>query len=320
MLAMRMLALKALGPLTLALVAGSAVEGRAVAVQEPAVEPAVLSAALERAVESGAPAYHLRVDCPGASGVRSLELFPSGVAIWDLETQVVLPVEPRLGLLQQLRESGFVDLRPQYGGRQTAGVGAGEGAVRVICRIDLEIEGLRRSAVQLAEGEQSAELLRLANALLDRVAPLGGAGVRPGDLAQGVGMLARGELRPPGFELRFFELAADRASGSILRVTGDELSVQPYAPGREVGAATAIELGGERFGELARALVDSGFWDLPVNLWSDDQIEIEVRVLDHRRTVYARTFSRLSPDALGEAQQRFDRLVEHLRTVRGLGQ
>lgn len=278
-------------------------------------DAAALASALERVRAQSPRAYHLRVDCAGEPGVRSVEVFPSGVAIWDLRTQVTLPDATRRELLDALVVADYPSLAPQYGGRRAPS--EPKAALRVVCRIEIELEGVRGSSIQLAEGEQSARLRELANELLDRVAPHAAQGVRAEGVADGLRKLAQGVLRPEGFELRFLELSGQGAdaTGSILRVRGRELSVQPYAPGREIGEPVGRELDPAEWSDLLEALVGADFSVLPVNLWSERQLELEVRMLDHGHTVYARPFARLSRERPVAAQGRFDRLADAVRAL-----
>ncbi|HVS14295.1 MAG TPA: hypothetical protein VMV46_10240 [Thermoanaerobaculia bacterium] len=303
----------------LALIATAAPRADAQIAGEPR-DPAAISSALRAARDAPAPAYRLRVDCAGDRGVRSVEVFPSGVAIWDLRTQVALPEATRRALVRQLDEGGFAALEPRYGGKPEKDDRDGEpaAALRVVCRVELELETLRASSIQLADGEQSAALAELANALLDSVAPLAREGVRADSLEQGLQKLSSGELRPEGFELRFVELPRRDAeiSGSILHVAHRTATRRTYAPGAELGSPASVDLEDGSFRALIGAIAAADLSSLPVNLWAEDQLELEVRVLGHGRSVYARPFSRLAPGTHGEAQQRFDRLIETLRALR----
>jgi hypothetical protein len=277
----------------------------------------LLSSRLEQAREEASPsAFRLRVNCRGERGARTVEVFPSGVAVWDLRTQVVLDEGTRRDLLDLLAERGFPALEPQYGGRLDPA--RPQAAVRVVCRVALELDGLDKSSIQLAEGEQSAQLHALANDLLDRVAAHAPKGVTARDLADGLQKLALGALLPEGFELRFLDLpaAGGETAGVILRVQADVLSLQPYAPGHEVGEAVSRHLVEDELPSLVETLVQADFAALPVNLWSDDQLEIEVRVLGHGRTIYARPFSRLAGERPVVAQERLAQLVAVLRSLR----
>jgi hypothetical protein len=279
-------------------------------------EPSALARTIAAARDAGPGPFDLRVDSTGAVGHRSLEVFPSGVAIWNGRAQLRLAPAQRSALLEALLAGGFPSLEPSYGGRP--GAAPERAALRVVRRVVLEIGGLSASSVQLAEGEQSTKLERLAEGLLDLVAPLAGDGVTADDLGNGLAKLATGVLAPETFTLRFVELPppGSEAAGSILRVSQGTATRQSYTPGREIGEPVSQDLSDEQLGALVAALRAAGLSTLPVNLWSDDHLELELTVLEHRQSLVARPFSRLSPEALGEAQQRFEKLVAALQDVR----
>jgi hypothetical protein len=266
-----------------------------------------LGEAIERARAAGGGAFRLSVECRGDAGLRSLEVFPSGVAIINRASQVALAGETRAAVLEILAAHRFASLAERYGGRPEAQ----HGPLRVSCRVALEIGGLAKSSVQFADGEQSAALAAVAAALLDRVAPLAKDGVTAADLAEGLAKLASGALAPEAFELRFVRLPADGTGGpgSVLRVAGREVTKRAYEPGREIGAPESRDLERERFAALASALVEARPAELPVNLWSDEYLELEIGVLQHRRTILARRFGRLGPASDAAARERFRSLV-----------
>ncbi len=286
------------------------------AARSEAPEPSALAGALAAACDAGPGAFGLRVDSTGAAGHRSLEVFPSGVAIWNGRAQLRLAPALRSALLEALLAGGFPSLEPSYGGRPEA---APEGAaLRVVRRITLEVGGLSASSVQLAEGEQSPKLERLAEALLDLVAPLAKDGTTADDLGDGLAKVAAGVLAPETFTLRFVELPppGSETAGAILRVSQGTATRQSYAPGREIGKPVSQDLSDEQLDALLAALRAAELSTLPVNLWSDAHLELELAVLEHRRTLVARPFGRLSPESLGETQQRFDKLVAALQDLR----
>ena len=277
-------------------------------------EPGLVRA-LEAARDAPAGPFRLRVDCADEEGFRSLEVFPSGVAIWNGRVQVQPAIAVRVALLETLIRRDFSSLEASYGGRE--GPGSPQGALRIVCRVVVDIDGLHKSSVQLADGEQSPELGALAGELLDQVAPLAAAGVIADDLGDGLAKVEAGTLAPETFALRFVQLPAPGGdgTGSILRIEDGVLSRQPYAPGRAVGEAVTVDLEGSDLAALVAAIRKADPETLPVNLWSEGYLEIEVRVLQHRRTTMARPFSRLEGRQGSEPQQRFDRLVAALRKV-----
>lgn len=275
-----------------------------------------LEAALKRARQSPEVSFRLGVLCSNRDTVRRMEVYRGGTAVWDGRVQVALPRGVRSALLDDLLARGFDALRPSYGGKPAPD--GPTAALRVTCRIVLAVEGVEKSSVQLAYGEQSRELAELANALLDRVQPLAARGVTAQDLADGLAKIAEGTLAPELLAVRFLELPPDSPAtpGSILRIEEGRLSHRAYAPGREIGPETTRDLPAARVRELAAALRQIGLDGLPLNISAESQIEVEVGLLEHRKTVLARPFGRLSPATSPDARTRFEQVLSALRALR----
>jgi len=295
--------------------AGSAAADHASAGGSGSPADSGLVRALMAARDAPGGPFHLRVDRAEKEGFRSLEVFPSGVAIWNGRFQITLATKVRVALLETLIRRDFPAFEASYGGRQTPGLR--EAALRIICRVVLDIDGHHKSSIQLAEGERSPELGALARELLDLVEPLAAAGIAAEDLGDGLAKVAAGKLAPETFGLRFVQLPAPgrAGTGSILRVEAGAISRWPYAPGRTVGEVVTRHLERRDLVALVSAIQKADPQTLPVNLWSDAYLELEVRVLQHRRTVMARPFSRLAGRKAGDPQRRFDRLVEVLQKL-----
>jgi hypothetical protein len=196
--------------------------------------------------------------------------------------------------------------------------------VRVHCRITFASGGVGKTSIQQTQGDQSPELIGLVNAVLDRVEPLvAKSGVGADDLPDGLAKLSRGELAPETFSLRFVRLPQNGAGtpGSIVRVDRSTLTRRAYAPKRELGELESDELDAGRFVGLVEAIRAADLSSMPPNLWADDQLELEVRVLDHDATILARPFRGRAAEDGGDVQKRFDALVGFLRrTLLGDGE
>jgi len=286
-------------------------------------DPAAVTAALTGARDEGS-GFHLIAQCLDDRGNRSLESFPRGVAIWNGRAQLTLTAPVRRALLDTLLAGGFADLEPSYGGKprpqadgdpdMESGEG-GEAALRVRCRLTFESGGVAKTSIQQAQGEQSPELTGLIAVLLDRVEPLAKeSGIGAADFADGLDKLARGTLAPETFSLRFVRLPQNGGEvGDIVFVDRATLTTRRYAPKRELGEPVSDELAADRFAALIEGLRRADLASMPNNLWSEDQLDLEVHVLDREENVLARPFTRLKANQGGEAQQRFDALVGFLR-------
>jgi hypothetical protein len=288
--------------------------------QQPAPEAAEtalarqLEAAMQRAAGQDGPAFGLQVYCTDLQGIRAFDLFPSGVAIWKDATQLRLSGPQRKALLNRLLDAGFAEFEPLYGRIDEAE--EADPAFRVSCQVALEIDGLEKSSAQMADGPQSEALTGLAAALLDQVEPLVADGVSAASLQDGLDKLANGVIAPEALKLRLLFLPAGEQgkAGSVLRIDAGRAARQVYSPGRELGTESWTALGPCRIAELARAIKQADLADIPVNLWSDDHIELAVQLLAYDKTVTARQFTRLKSKQPGASQQRFEALVKLLQT------
>lgn len=271
---------------------------------------AALSLAIQDVLHDPQTPYHLEVDCTDDEAIRSLKVFRGEVAIWNRERQIMLEAVERKVLLTMLLDAGFSNFEARYGGRPKAE--KEEAALRVSCRINLAVSELKKTSVQLYEGEQSAALLGLAAMLLDWIEPLAAGGVTATDIGDGLIKLADGKLAPETLELRLLRLPADVAveTGVILRILGGDISRQNYAPGRVVEPPDWSRITSCRLSRVVAALRDAGFRELPINLTGKGVAELEVGVLGHRKTVIARP--RLNAAAQIPARDRFEQLVAEL--------
>ncbi len=274
-----------------------------------------LTVAIEQGRDRPDSPYHLLVNCMDKQAVRALEVFPGGVAIWNRKLQISLPWSIRSELLGLLLRDDYPTFAPLYGEQND--LEDVDGAMRVSCQIELEIGTLKKHSAQLYDGPQSANFAALAAALLDKVQPLAAQGVEAKDLRDGLNKLAEGVLAPQVFTLRYVEIPArgQQQPGFILRINDAMVSRQAYTPGKVLAEPSRTVLADCRFQHLMAAIDSADLPDLPVNLWSQAQIELEVQVLAHRKTLMARPFTRLRSDIHGPEQQRFDTLLGVIRTL-----
>lgn len=277
--------------------------------------PEELAAALQRSSEIPETQFQLQVNCTDQKGIRSFELFEGGVTIWNRRAQVMLPAATRSALLKTLIDQDFPKFKTSYGGRERPAREAA--AARISCRVWIRIEGLQKSSVQQAGGEQSTPITKLAADLLDQVEQFAQGGVTPDDLQDALDKLSDGQLAPQVLRLRFVDLPNTDSNkpGSILRLRGGNVSNQAYSPGRVIAEQIWEPLEQAQYQKLIAALQAAQPASLPGNLWSEDQLEFEIQVLGHKKVVLARPFARLDATRQGPAQQRFDTLLLVLREL-----
>jgi|GEM_PF-2800132 len=284
-------------------------------------DASAVSAALAAAAD-GAP-YHLIVHCADEAGIRAFELFPDGVAIWRSASQIQVPETVQRSLIHLLQSGDFANFRANYGGKQDSGKAepapakAGKAPLTIRCRITFDGQGLTKTSIQDLYGHQFAGILELSDSLLDQVEPLAADAISARDLDDGLAKLAAGELSPQVFALRLVALpgAGSDEAGFILRVENGNLSRRPYAPGRQLGDAGSEPVTRADLERMIAAVQEADFTSLPTNVYADDQLEVEVRVLDHHKAVLARPFTSLQGKDGGDAGERLAALVELLSSI-----
>jgi len=275
-------------------------------------ESDALHTVIDSAVDDPNTPFQLDVFCTDAQSKRVLTVFRGAIAVWNEKRQVTLQAHERRALLQLLLGAGFADFQDRYGGQRKDD--KQEAPLRIICSVSIKIAGYEKASVQLFDGEQSPDLLGLANALLDSIEPRAADGVVAQSLEEGLLKLADGEIAPEVLELRVLRLPEDRtvANGYILRIKGGEISRQPYAPGEFVGDIDAGPIDDCGMSELVAALNSGRIWATPRNLRFDGIAELDVAVLGSRYSVSARS-SFLSAEA--DTQARFERMIERLERL-----
>lgn len=287
----------------------------------PGPEPAggsadPLSRALDSALARGSWEY-LRIDaeCQDEAGLlRSVTLFGTGAGVWNGERQFAVPRERLLGALEALRRAGFGSMRESHGGRDDPG----EMGLELICRVRADLDGAEKQSYQLSKGRQSAELRELAERILAVGEELGPSGTAASSLEDGLGKLVRGELAPEALTLQLQRQPEDPRStegGWILRVEGGRAQISRTSPETGWTEPRRVRLSPEEVAGLARALLEARPDDLPANLYSSWYQDLEIRVLNRRKSLQARGFANLTPETHGERQERFDRLVTALEEL-----
>ena len=285
---------------------------------------------------SGWESLHLVVGCLGDAGMRSMEVYGSGIGIWGFDRQFELSPEEVSALLRTLDQADFAGFADVYGGRKGPDPRlpdkkeASEGsALRVICRVVVSLGGQTRQSVQLAKGEQSAELKGLAGDLLAIGEGPAREGIAAADLTDGLEKVARGELAPQAFRL-LLNRKPDKASaeeagdGFLLRLAGSRVISRGYDPAAGQMAARSLTLTPAEVADLARDFVRRQVAQLPANLFAVDYRDLTIEVLNHKKNIQARQFAGMTPtthaDSQVQSEQVFDALHRLHRRVMSEGE
>ena len=245
---------------------------------------------------------------------RSTQLFGTGVGIWNHERQLTVPRERLRGLLEAVRRSGFAAMPESFGEDEE-----GDWRLEMICRVRAALDGVDKQTFQLSEGSQSRELKQLAEEILAVGAELGPSGVGAASLEDGLAKMARGELAPEALTLQLLRQAEDPKSlegGWILRIENGLAQVSLPAPETGWTVARQVRLSRQDATDLARRLAQTHPEDLPVNLYATWYEDLEIQVLNQKKSLQARRFANLTPETHGEKQERFDQLVAALEELK----
>ncbi len=293
-----------------------------------AANAARLRQALELAVSerAGWDTLRLLVDCREDNAMTSVKVFGNGIGIWNDERQFHLAPEQIDSLLRALRGADFPGMEDTYGGASSPpksrppSPGRGEMVTMVTCRIELDLAGHDKQVVQLARGEQSPTLKKLAEDLLLVCHPPAEFGLTAASLREGLEKVSREELAPETLLVVMHRKPAEKLGdgdhpGFLLRVAGYHAATQPYDPLTGYRDPVRLDMGAKEFEILTRELAarDPASW--PANLYAPDYTDLTIRVLNHEKTVQARQFAGLAPATYGHHQKAFEEVLEVLERL-----
>lgn len=270
----------------------------------------------------GGPAFEefrIEVGCLDDDAFRMLELFSNGVGLWNQESQFRLEASERQEALEAFVKHDFATMETSYGGKgDPAPEGAaGASSKKVVCRVQLDIAGVSKAVAQLYGGRQHQPLWNLAADLLEIGRGPGASGVRAASLSEGLRKVASGELAPEALLLVLHRrteepdpITGDK--GWLVTIRGLEARGRSYGADGGLGGETALELAPEELGRVLGAVAAETPEELPTNLWSEDYVDLTMRVLGHQQTIQARQFAGMTPFTHGAMQERFERIAKEL--------
>ncbi len=254
-----------------------------------------------------------------AGSLRGAVFYGSGVGIWNRERQFEVPRETLLSLLAEIQRSEFLSLPESHGGKNDpAPQESARLGLEMICRVRLVLDDLDRQSFQLSEGRQSAELKALAEKLIAVGAARGPKGVGASSLEEGLDLLARGELAPEALTFQFHRQPEDPKvllGGWILRIEHGKAQLSRMSKIDGWTTPQRFPFSSMEVGFLALHLASARLGELPSNLYSTWYQDLEVRVLNHRKTLQARRFSGVDETTHGERQERYDQLVSAIEAL-----
>lgn len=246
--------------------------------------------ALRTAMEDPQQAFSMQVECTNEQGIRSLHLYPEGVAIWNKKVQVAIDGKVRRHLLAELLKAGFPAFKPHYGGKENSGRIKAPNIV--MCSIEVQTGGLKKASYQDVNGDRSVVFIGLAATLLDSIEPLAEKGVRADSMVDALSLLQQGRLAPQILVLRIMHLPADATQvGAMLRIEAGQLSRRDYQPGVKVGDWVTASLAAPTFETVIQQLLEAAIWTLPAALPSEDTYQLNIAVLNHQLLIRSRSLN-----------------------------
>lgn len=261
--------------------------GVAWAEDRPVVTAEAFEQVLHTAIKDPAQALSMQIECTNERGIRSLHIFPGGIAIWNQRVQVAIDGTNRKHLLQELLKAGFPSFDTHYGGKAKSGrINAPN---IVMCSIEVQTGGLEKASYQDVNGDRSVVFLELAATLLDSIKPLADQGIAADSITDALSLLQQGRLAPQILTLRVMHLPADAAqAGEMTRIEAGQLSRRDYQPGVEVGDWVTAPLATQTFEDVVQQLIETEVWSLPAALPSEDTYQLNITILNHTLLIRSR--------------------------------
>lgn len=269
--------------------------------------------------------FQLHVHWAGQFGQfrgRDAVVYGKGVGILNRKTQFTLTKNQIHQLLTALKEGKLSALKRSYGGMAFPGRG---GPVRrpperLIGGVTVTIGGFTKSAQQMGGGEQSKALADLADSLLTICEKAAKANpVTAASLGVAIKKLSTGDLLPETMKILVHRIIQKQplnlSEGFLMRIEGRDVTVQRRIPKKGYGPKQKLVLSNKELRKLTEMLAKNQPDQFPVNLWAKHYTDFNVEVLQHRKSMQARQFARLTPKTHGEKQKQFDRIFESMEAL-----
>jgi hypothetical protein len=273
-------------------------------------------AVLGRAVEGQWNDLKLEAECSLGQGLLSLEVFGSGVSIWDNQKQFQMSRRQLQDLLDPFKRLNFIGMEDRYGGKEDPLKPDSKAVIRVTCRVALTIDGHSKQVVQLEGGRQSKELRELAQQVFLFCEKPSRGGLSAADVEDGLAKVGQGKLAPETFYLVIHRKPAPASSaaerGWLLRIHGRKASTRIFVPGQGYQEPVELLLSEPELRELVVQVGRQEVNTLPVNLFADMYTDFSLKVLNREKKIQARQFAGMTSLTHGERQLKFDQVYKLL--------
>jgi hypothetical protein len=269
-----------------------------------------LTAALEERIEGKTGLGDVQVDVFWSRGGRATtaRIFGNGVGIWQRGSQFRLPRSQVLDILRAIEKARFGAMPDRFGEDEEGEKNEGP---RLRGRLVVRAGAVRKSTLQLVDGEQSKALARLIERILKTCEAPAKKGIGAASMGEALGLLASGKLAPEVLEVAIQRrpdpnAPLPSAPAWTLRVAGLRVSEEP---GR------SLSLPEKDFHDLAALLSETDPAALPQSLYAASYTDVTVAILKYSRTITGRRFLGMTPESNGEKQRAFDRITAALEAL-----
>ena len=248
----------------------------------------------------------------GQFRARSAVVHGKGLGIWKSSTQFKLTKDEIQSLLKIVVRHRMSGLKKSYGGFPRGGRPIRGAPEVLVGSVQVRIGSVTQSCSQLGGGVQSAELAKLADDLLTVCENAAKKNpVTAATLGEGIAKLANEQLLPETLSVLvhrvLFKNAMPGEEGFLMRMEGRTVTTR-RRPQKGMGPEVRLELSPKEFQEVVKILKENEPGQFPVNLWAQYYTDFNVTILNHRKSMQARQFARLTPKTHGEKQKQFDRI------------
>lgn len=254
---------------------------------------------VEEVLAGQRPLSEVRLEIVGGRPNRQgLVVYGSGVGIWNQEKQFVLAPEEHKELLRRIVAAGLFEMpeRP----RPERSAEPSPNAPVIVRAVAVRVGELERIVAQNDRVWTSPALEALVAELFDLCEKYASEGTGAATLIDGLRKIAQGKLALETLQvvLSIPPVAAGAVggaeSGVLVVLDGGVLTRTEQTPG-SAGVAVTVPVTGERLRSLVTELAESGLEKLPVNLYRQRYVDLNVRVLGRARSVQARKFVGMDP-------------------------
>jgi hypothetical protein len=267
--------------------------------------------ALERTIEGELPLDQVRLGVLDRTdaGLRSMTIYGDGVGIWNGERQFTVKRRLIKKMLKMIERAKFCEMENSAEEEE-------DDALRVIRGVSLTIGTLTKSVNQMERHADAQGIEALAAALLDTCQKDGESGVAASSLQDGLDKLLNGALAPEVLSISANAPAREgTAEGWLLQIHGREVVAQPHGTVLGYGAKRRARLSDAEFHGLVKELTQADPGAIPANVYATGYTDLSVSLLNQRKTVQARAFAGMAPDANRPAQEAFEKLREALHAL-----